>query len=206
MALAQDREHVAGGMRLGEGEDDASLVRRAQEGDSTAMAVLYRRYVGRVYAYAFQRLHDRDSAEDAAQETFLRAVAALGRCRNGGAFGGWLFAIAANVVTDAQRRAARGPAPLAPGYEATDPEPSPEDWALRGEQRATLAAARARCLNDRDRKLFDLLLAGLGDREIAGVLGKRHGAVRTAHWRLLAKLRACWPFGGAGREGDRVAT
>jgi DNA-directed RNA polymerase specialized sigma24 family protein len=68
MALAQDREHVAGEIRLGEGEGDASLVRRAQEGDSTAMAVLYRRYVGRVYAYAFQRLHDRDGAEDGTGE------------------------------------------------------------------------------------------------------------------------------------------
>jgi hypothetical protein len=32
----------------------------------------------------------------------------------------------------------------------------------------------------------------LTDREIAVALNRRYGAVRTAHWRLLAKLRACF--------------
>jgi DNA-directed RNA polymerase specialized sigma24 family protein len=54
-----------------------------------------------------------------------------------------------------------------------------------------LRQARAQCLTDQERELFDLLLADLNDKEISIALGKRHGAVRMAHWRLLQRLRIC---------------
>jgi DNA-directed RNA polymerase specialized sigma24 family protein len=62
---------------------------------------------------------------------------------------------------------------------------------MQHDARRTLLAARARCLSDRERELFDLLLTELNDKQIAAALGRSHGAVRTAHSRLLDKLRAC---------------
>jgi DNA-directed RNA polymerase specialized sigma subunit len=63
--------------------------------------------------------------------------------------------------------------------------------ALQSEAIRTLRAARQTCLTERERELLDLLLTEMNDKEIAAVLGKSHGAVRTAHWRLVAKLRDC---------------
>ena len=67
----------------------------------------------------------------------------------------------------------------------------------------TLAVARERCLSAPERELFDLLLTDMNDKQIAQALGRTHGAVRTAHWRLLAKLRECLEklgvFGGERR-------
>jgi len=67
------------------------------------------------------------------------------------------------------------------------------------------AAMRERCLTERERELFDLLLTDLNDKEIATVLGRRHGAIRTAHWRLLAKLRECLGIRVPAKEGRHVA-
>jgi len=76
-------------------------------------------------------------------------------------------------------------------WDAADPDRSPEEHAIAGAELDALRQARAHCLTDQERELFDLLLADLNDKEISVALGKRHGAVRTAHWRLLNRLRFC---------------
>jgi RNA polymerase sigma-70 factor (ECF subfamily) len=183
------------------GGDDGALVARARQGDATAFAVLYRRYVGRVYGFAARRLADRTAAEEATQETFARALAGLGRFQTDGAFAGWLFAIAGHVVHEhfrARRRAGESPGE---GADLEDPDPTPEERLLRADAAAELAAARARCLGQGERDLLDLLLADLTDNEIAAALGRRPGAVRTARWRLLIKLRDCLGNRGEAKEG-----
>jgi RNA polymerase sigma-70 factor (ECF subfamily) len=188
---------------VGEG-DLAGLVARAKNGDRVAYTVLYRRYREEVYRYALVRLRQREAAEDATQAIFIRALTALPTCRENAAFVGWLFAIARSVVND-QLRAQRHQTDAIPEeMDWIDPAPGPEEAALRGEATRTLLAAREQCLTERDRELFDLLLTDLNDKEMAIALGRGHGAVRTAHWRLLAKLRDCLGspsgLGGQGRS------
>jgi RNA polymerase sigma-70 factor, ECF subfamily len=184
---------------------DAELVVLAQGGDTVAFAALYRRYAPRVYDYAIRRLGEREYAEDATQIVFMRMATSLAGCRDPQAFAGWLFAVARNVVADVGRGQQRTGAPLAEAPDSEDPEPSPEEWAIQRERRDELQAVRRRCLTERERELFDLLLADLNDKEIANALGRGHGAVRTAHWRLLAKLRACLGIRIPETEGRRVA-
>ncbi len=184
------------------GLDIAGLVARAKSGDSEAFARLYRRYLDDVYLYAVTRLHDRDAAEDATQAVFFRAFASIAQCRENAAFPGWLFAIARNVVADRYRARRFVSAPLECADTALDESPGPEDVALQSEASEILHDARNTCLNRRDRDLFDLLLTDLNDKEIALALGRSHGAVRTAHYRLLLKLRECLASAGfAGRAG-----
>ncbi|HEU5430044.1 MAG TPA: sigma-70 family RNA polymerase sigma factor [Thermomicrobiales bacterium] len=182
------------------GEDDAALVARARQGDATAFAALYRRYVDRVYAFAARRLTDRAAAEEATQETFARALAGLGRFRTDGAFAGWLFTIAGHVVLEHFRTKRRGESPGEP-IDLEDPDPTPEERLLRADAVAELEAARVRCLGQGERDLLDLLLADLTDNEIAAAIGRRPGAVRTARWRLLIKLRDCLGIRGQAKEG-----
>lgn len=181
----------------------AGLVARARRGDVDAFADLYRQYVERVYDYAARRLDGRHEAEEATQEVFYRAFRGLASCRDDASFAGWLFGIARFVIADVHRSRRRRHDPLDVAIDPEDPEPLPEEHVLRSEREDELRAVREHCLSPAERDLFDLLLADLTDREIAAALGRRHGAIRTAHWRLLAKLRACF---GVGKGGHLVAS
>ena len=172
--------------------DVAELLTRARLGDAAAFTFLYRRYVARVYDYAAWKLLDRHAAEEVTQEVFLRAFRGITGCHDGASFGGWLIGIARFVIADQYRASLPATVALDESLEREDPEPLPEAQALQAERHNELRAVRESCLSPSERELFDLLLADLTDREIAVALGRRYGAVRTAHWRLLSKLRACF--------------
>jgi RNA polymerase sigma-70 factor (ECF subfamily) len=186
----------------------ANLVAQAKHGDGEAFSNLYRLHVERVYDYAMRRLGERQAAEEVTQEIFFRAFRGVSGCRDEAAFAGWLFGIARFVIADTFR--ARGlrveSLDLAPDPE--DRSLLPEEIVLQSERGEELRAARERCLSSTERELFDLLLADLTDREIAVALGRRAGAVRTAHWRLLMKLRTCFgiPATTKGNGGQHVAS
>ena len=170
---------------------DADLIGRAQRGDGEAFADLYDHYVGEIYAFVAVRFSNQEAAEDMTQTIFVRALHSLASCREDAAFPGWLFAIARNMVTDSYRANQFRAEPLEATFDAEDPALSPEELVLQREDAHVLAEARERCLSVSERELFDLLLTELNDKQIAQALGRSHGAVRTAHYRLMTKLRAC---------------
>jgi RNA polymerase sigma-70 factor (ECF subfamily) len=180
--------------------DIAELVVQAKLGDTAAFTQLYRSHVARVYDFAAWRLPDRHVAEEVTQEVFFRAFRGIAGCRDGAAFRGWLLGIARFVIADHYRASPPVPGALDESFEREDPEPLPEAQVLQAERNDELRAAREHCLSPSERDLFDLLLADLTDREIAVALDRRYGAVRTAHWRLVAKLRAYFDRLRGGRD------
>jgi len=85
---------------------DTELVAQAAGGDDGAFAELVRRHAPRVRALCASTL-GASEAEDAAQETFLKAHRALPRYAGGAAFGTWLHRIAVNHCLDVLRAAGR---------------------------------------------------------------------------------------------------
>lgn len=83
---------------------DKLLVERAQHGDRKAFAQLVDRYQTPVYNLAYRMLGNANDAEDAAQETFLRAFSQLKRARPELKFATWLLSIAAHYCIDRLRR------------------------------------------------------------------------------------------------------
>ncbi len=75
---------------------DAELVARVLEGEGEAFSVLVDRYYEPCGRYAQRLLGNREDAEDALQEAFLRAYRALARYHERDAFKGWLFRIVVN--------------------------------------------------------------------------------------------------------------
>jgi RNA polymerase sigma factor (sigma-70 family) len=71
----------------------------------------YEERKGEVYGYLV-RLVGREAAEDAFQDTFLRALRAYGSLEHGRHLRAWVFTIATRVALDARRRAAPAPAPV----------------------------------------------------------------------------------------------
>jgi RNA polymerase sigma-70 factor (ECF subfamily) len=86
------------------GELDQTVVERARRGDTGAYAQIVQHYQTPVYNLAYRMLGDTAEAEDAAQETFLRAYAQLRAYRADRKFATWLLSIAAHLCIDRLRR------------------------------------------------------------------------------------------------------
>ena len=92
-------------------EPDPQLVNAARAGDIDAFERIVRRYQTDVLRLAMHVIHDMGAAEDAAQETFVRAFRFLPRYRGDSKFSTWLFSIARNCALDELRRTTKGGLP-----------------------------------------------------------------------------------------------
>ena len=86
---------------------DAELVRRVRTGDIGAYSTLVARYRNRLGRYAVHMLGDREDAEEALQDSFVRAYRSLERCDDPARFGAWLYGILVNRCRTSGARAAR---------------------------------------------------------------------------------------------------
>jgi RNA polymerase sigma-70 factor (ECF subfamily) len=83
---------------------DATLVRRVLEGDTAAFTMLVDRHAAACTRFAIRMLGNREDAEDATQESFIRAYRSLGRYEERQAFRTWLFQILVNRCRTAALR------------------------------------------------------------------------------------------------------
>lgn len=168
------------------GESDAHVVRRVLAGDGEAFAVLVERHYDRCLRLALHLLGDRAEAEDAVQESLLRAYRHLGGYREQDRFGAWLARIVVNRCRVARARARR-PLPHALEW-GTDgaAEPDAEALARRDELRHLLAA-----LPPEQREAVVLRFADdLTFDEMAAVTGATVGALKMRVQRACRRLRA----------------
>lgn len=86
---------------------DAELVEAVLKGTHTSYNELVRRYKSLVTTYCYSRVGQRETAEDLAQETFVRGFTALEHLKKASAFHGWLLSIAHNVCIDYLRNKSR---------------------------------------------------------------------------------------------------
>lgn len=85
-------------------DPDDTFVLRAIAGDTAAFVTLVDRYKRAVYSLAYRLLGNAADAEDAAQETFVRAYTRLTTYQPGSRFGSWLLSITSHWCIDFLRR------------------------------------------------------------------------------------------------------
>ena len=83
---------------------DADVVALAQEGREAAYRELVRRYERPVFSLVYRMVRDRETAEDLAQDTFIKVLNNVERYRPEFKFSSWLFKIANNVAIDHLRK------------------------------------------------------------------------------------------------------
>ncbi|MDP9468186.1 MAG: RNA polymerase sigma factor [Chloroflexota bacterium] len=173
------------------GDPDLADVVAAQ-GDRAAFDVLYRRYLDRVYGYAFYQLGDHHDAEDATERTFMAALRALPTFRDEGAtFRAWLFRIAHNTIANAHRsRFRRRTEPLPEGLERAAPNADPASLVLEAEEARHVLRAIAELPDDRRQVVLLRFVDGLSSREIGQVMDRSEGAARVLLHRALRDLAA----------------
>jgi RNA polymerase sigma-70 factor (ECF subfamily) len=160
-------------------DEEHLLIRGAQEGDRQAFARLVERYWDGLFRWLFHLAHDRHTAEDLAQEAFLKALNGLHTFRLGTNFRAWLFRIAHNTFAN-HRRSSRPRQPYPEDLPGGDE--GPVERALSREALLLLSRAVGR-LPAEFRAAF-LLRAeeGLSFRDIGAVLGVTE---ETARWRVF---------------------
>lgn len=157
------------------------------------MDALVSRYYRRVYHFSYQMLHQRETAEDIAQETFLRAYRNAGRYRAGGRFSNWLFAIAANLCRTELRRRSRHPETAFDELGEMESAVSVENSALRRLECAEVRDAMKRLTPDHRMALVLFYFEGMSQQDISQVCGCSIGTVKSRLHYALARLRGMLP-------------
>ncbi|MCC7358609.1 MAG: RNA polymerase sigma factor [Anaerolineales bacterium] len=143
-----------------------------------------------LHAYLWRLLRDPADAEDALQETFLRAFRAYGRAADHPNHRAWLYRIATNVARTHQKRAARAAArasALDPDLAA--PGPGVAEQAAQAQTLRAVAAAVAALPQQQRAALILRKYQELDYAEIAAALACTPAAARANVYQALKKLR-----------------
>ena len=165
---------------------EQNLIRQARQGDPEALDALYRRHAPRVYSVVRRLTGDDAQAEDAAQETWLRAIRALPDFRGQAMFSTWLHRIAVNCALYGRRKRERNRLREMELPE-TIPERGPVPRPLLRMQLETAIDA----LPDGMRRVLVLHdVEGYTHEEIGELLGIAPGTCKSQLFKARAKLRA----------------
>ncbi|HEV3036391.1 MAG TPA: sigma-70 family RNA polymerase sigma factor [Candidatus Angelobacter sp.] len=168
-------------------EDDGYLIARMRAGDKDAMATVYDRYRGIVYAVALRVLGNTTAAEDVLQEVFLR----LWRNPNGfdverGKLPAWLAVSARNRSIDVLRQ--RPPEDHIEEF-AISSNIDLEDGLARTEAVEKIRAVISQLPNEQRKSLEMAYFDGMTHSEIAAKTGEPLGTVKTRIRTGLLTLR-----------------
>src|SRR3954454_7768585 len=187
---------------------DRPLVEAAKR-EPARFEALYRRYLARVYSYAYYELGDHHAAEDATEATFVSALTNLDRFEErarpsdgegASTFRVWLFQIARNEVAGERRRARRRPVEPIGATVIADPL-DVEAAAVRRDEAAAAWQAVGRLPDERRQAMVMRFVDELSTAEIAGFLGKSEGAVRVLIHRALRSV--AWELTSRERGSER---
>jgi RNA polymerase sigma-70 factor (ECF subfamily) len=173
-----------------EAEQERLLVERAQN-DPLAFAALYEVYADRVYNYIYQRTGNRHDAEDLTARTFVKAFAHLERyVFRGIPFSAWLYRIAHNAVANWHRDRSRRQVVSLDALAAHSGDGDhPEDVTQSREEQRVLLEAIRRLPAERQQLLILKFSEGLKNAEIAQIMGRTEGAIKSLYHRTLLALR-----------------
>jgi len=182
---------------------DAGLVQALLRGDPDACDRLVERYGERVYRVASHLLDATDDAEQAAQSALVTALRTIGALQSGSSFVAWLDSLVARAAYDRMLARERRSDAIAledvlPPIDGSGHFEPMKDWSarvespeLRGELRHAMTSAVQALPPDYRAALVLHDVEGMGDTDIAGILGIGVGAVRARvhHSRLFIRKR-----------------
>lgn len=166
----------------------APLLRPASEGDPEAFGKLYDVYVEAIHRRVAHKIRNRADAEDVTEQAFVKALQHISSFDpRRGPFLAWLSTIADHLVID-YHRARRDTAVLDEGMPIAAAD-NPEEDVVRMAEADELRRAMAGLSEEHQEVLFLRLVAGYSVRDVATLIGKGEGAVRTTQYRALQALR-----------------
>lgn len=169
--------------------DIRTLAGQAAEGDRDAFCSLYGLYKDRLYRYAFYRLRDNSSAEDAVSECVLSAWKNIGGLRSADAFSTWIF----RILSACCARQIRQKMEEREGLRLLGAErQNHREDNMKPDFSASVELSEALDqLSEEDRDIVLLsVIGGWKSAEIGVEFGMPPGSVRSRLSRSLARMRA----------------
>ena len=171
------------------GGDDAAVIARVLSGDAGAYRLLVTRYGGQAMRYAGRLLGDRRDAEEAVQDTFVRAYRALDRCADRARFGPWLFSILLNRCRTAGVRSGRLNRTFVFDDALVDTASTPE-WIDGAVWRDEIARALSQLAQPQREAFLLKHVEQLSYEEMAEMTGVGISALKMRVTRAVSRLRA----------------
>jgi RNA polymerase sigma-70 factor (ECF subfamily) len=180
-----------------EDQVDERLIVAAQKGDLNAFNDLVTRHERAVFSVCMRLLRDVAAAEDAAQDTFIRAWSAIDSFR-GGMVRPWLLRIATNRAYDVLRSKSRRPTSsldaelfeAEPDWSTQAHHEAPDAFATRSELAGFLEKSLAQLPEDQRLAIVLSDVQGYGYDDIANITGVAVGTVKSRISRGRSALRA----------------
>jgi len=164
-----------------------ALVVRSQKGDANAFGQLYDRFQPEIVRYLTYRVGNADTAEDLAQQVFLKAWQAIPRYEERGVpFKAWLYRMAHNQMVDHHRT--RRPTTDLEGVDIPE-EAEAEQRVLVQEVHEHLRAALERLSEDHRQVLTLRFLLEKSAREAGQIMDRKEVTIRGLQMRALQALR-----------------
>ena len=166
------------------------LVERAQRGEREALEELYLLHFDRIYSYLHMSVGNRHDAEDLTTQTFLKMLESIKKFRwRAAPFSAWLFRIAHNLAMDHFRATKR----WQPEEEVPEPEPdeatSAEAGALESIGRKSMLDLIEDLSPEQQQVLTLKFVFNFPNSDVATILGKTEGAVKSLQHRALVSLQ-----------------
>jgi RNA polymerase sigma-70 factor (ECF subfamily) len=168
---------------------DEQLLERARSYDAQALAEIYDRHAGPIYGYLYRLLGDAAQAEDLTSEAFLKLLEVLGTHREPrDRIDGWLYRVAHNLAMDQFRRQKKALAvPLV--EELIAEGRALADVVQERQAKQQLRACIRRLTSDQQQVILLRFAEERPLAEVARLMGKSEGAVKTLQHRALSRLR-----------------
>lgn len=172
-----------------------TLIDQARQGNADAFTALCAPLEALVYRHCLQMLRNPADAQDAAQETMLRAYRAFHSFRAGSSVATWLFRIAHNVCLDRLKRPAARREGVSldqlreAGFDPADAQPTPESRYLAQSEMDRLREGIGRLPPEQQALLSLRFGDGLDYDALAQTLGLNPGTVKSRLSRARESLR-----------------
>jgi RNA polymerase sigma-70 factor, ECF subfamily len=165
------------------------LVERAQKGDREALEELYLMHFDRIYSYLQMTVGNRHDAEDLTNQTFVKMLESIERFQwRKVPISAWLFRIAHNLAMDHFRAHRRWQPEEEPPEPEDSAELSAEEEALHSIGRQSMLAMIEGLSEDQQQVLTLKFVFNFPNGDVATILGKTEGAVKSLQHRALASL------------------
>jgi RNA polymerase sigma-70 factor (ECF subfamily) len=170
-------------------EEDVILL--AGEGDTEAFSFLYERYVTRIYNYIYYRTGNPYEAEDLTSRVFHRALGHIHHYSNRGVpFSAWLYRIAHNLVANWHRdNSRRNEVPLEDQTGLPQRAEHPEHALVNNQELESLLKVIRHLPAERQQLLILKFVEGMSNAEIATIMMRSEGAIKSLYHRTLMTLR-----------------
>jgi len=170
---------------------EENAVRLASQGNAEAFTYIYEQNVTRIYNYIYYRIGSEADAEDLTARVFHRAFGHINSyVEKGVPFSAWLYRIAHNLTANWHRdNHRRKEVSLEEQYDIPLHEDMPELTLEKSQEKETLLKAIRRLPPARQQLILLKFLEDLSNGEIAVIMKRTEGAIKSLYHRSLISLR-----------------